>query len=182
MFQLEMRRIFPAFEIAGNDCLPVSGNLPPYEPDISLVVKGLGLNLFLDVEIDEPYDSITRAPKHSVNEDWLRDSWFTNRGWIVVRFAEEQVKKQPKHCLAYLAKVIHSVYREYHIPSHLRDMTDPKFLSQWTSEEAIKMASDKKREAYLEIKEFSKHSWKEEEKLLALNESEMKVERIVQGL
>ena len=155
--------------------------MPAYEPNISLIVKGLGLNLFLDVEIDEPYDSITRTPKHCLNENWLRDSWFTNRGWIVIRFAEEQVKKQPKYCLAFIAKVIHSVYPEYHIPSHLRNMTDPKLITQWTAEEAVQMAHDKKREEYLEINEFRKKVFDEETTLIELNESEAKVEALVLG-
>ena len=163
MFILEMRRLFPAFEIEGDDCLPVSGSSKPYEPDISLIVKGLSLNLFIDVEIDEPYDSATCAPKHCLNEDQQRDIWFTDRGWMVIRIAEIQAKTQPRHCLALIAKVIHSVYPEYHIPSPLKDLPLPKPVLQWTHEEAIKMADDQLREKYLNIKEFEKQFWQQEE-------------------
>jgi hypothetical protein len=139
MFQLEMRRTFPAFEIAGDDCIPDPAADKPHEPDISLVIKGLGLNLFIDVEIDEPYDRVTQTPKHLVGEDRERDDWFNNKGWIVIRLAESQVKGQPKHCLAFIARVIHSVYPEYHIPSHLKKLPDPKVVAQWTFHEVQKM-------------------------------------------
>jgi hypothetical protein len=140
MFQLEMRRTFPAFEIAGDDCIPDPAADKPHEPDISLVIKGLGLNLFIDVEIDEPFDRNTKTPKHLVGEDRERDEWFNDKGWIVIRLAEAQVKGQPKHCLAFIARVIHSVYPEYHIPSHLKKLPDPKPVAQWTFHEAEKMA------------------------------------------
>jgi hypothetical protein len=139
MFQLEMRRTFPAFEIAGDDCIPDPAADRPHEPDISLVIKGLGLNLFIDVEIDEPYDRITRIPKHLIGEDRERDDWFNNKGWIVIRLAESQVRSQPKHCLAFIARVIHSVYPEYHIPSHLKKLPNPEPLPQWTFGEVHKM-------------------------------------------
>ena len=156
IFQLEMRRTFPAFEIAGNDCIPVSANSKPYEPDISLMVKGFGLNLFIDVEIDEPYDGVKRTPRHCLNEDQSKDC-LTAGGWIVIRFAEVQAHKQPKHCLAFIARVIHSVYPEYHIPSDLRDLPAPRAVSQWTKEVAEKMAASRFREQYLEITQFEKN-------------------------
>lgn len=153
MFQLEMRRTFPAFEIAGDDCIPVSANSRAYEADISLIVKGFGLNLFIDVEIDEPYDSVDRKPKHCLYENQLRDKYLADWGWIVIRFAEVQAKKQPKNCLAFIARVIQSVYPEYHIPSDLKDLPDPKHISQWTVEVAEKMAAARFREHYLDVKD-----------------------------
>ena len=53
----------------------------PYEPDIVLFDKGL--NLYIDIEIDEPYDGYYRYPTHNYRaednfkQDNIRDLFFT---------------------------------------------------------------------------------------------------------
>ncbi len=66
-----------------------------YEPDISLLNEKDGINIFLDIEIDEPYEGINdiknRKPTHFRFADINRNNEFKNRGWIVIRFAEIQI-------------------------------------------------------------------------------------------
>lgn len=60
-------------------------------------------NLHIDIEIDEPYDFIGKKQIHytvdNIHINTNRDSPFTNTcGWIVIRFAEEQVVRYPNEC------------------------------------------------------------------------------------
>ncbi len=88
----------------------------PYEPDIVLFDKSI--NLFIDVEIDEPYDGYYRYPTHfihpeeEVKQDNIRDLFFTESGWIVIRFTEKQVHCQTRECIDYITNVLHSIYNE----------------------------------------------------------------------
>ena len=61
----------------------------PYEPDIVLVDRAR--NLFIDIEIDEPYDGYYRTPAHEEGKDDLREQFFVESGWAVIRFTERQV-------------------------------------------------------------------------------------------
>ena len=90
----------------------------PYEPDIVLFDKIL--NLYIDIEIDEPYDGYYRYPTHYVNpedevkQDDIRDLFFIESGWIVIRFTEKQVHCQANECIDYIKNVLNSIYdRDY---------------------------------------------------------------------
>jgi hypothetical protein len=172
-FQWAMQTTFPAFEIDGKHCLPTASG-SPYELDISLIIRGLGLNLFIDVEIDEPYDG-SGTPVHCLNDDDARDAYFTQRGWVVIRFSEIQAHRQPKNCLAFIARLIQSLYPQYHIPNGLKDLPDPDRKARWTVPEASEMAATRYRNYYLGSE------WKEGppvkyEIILPLNEEELAVE------
>ena len=61
--------------IDDNCHLMVPGRRSPYEPDIVLFDKSLGL--FVDVEIDEPYDGYLRIETHNIeSSDDIRNSFF----------------------------------------------------------------------------------------------------------
>ncbi len=80
--------------------------------DIDLIYWVPEVNLFINIEIDEPYNLDSKYPCHSlvntdvygqktknlVSIDDTRDAFFKNNNWIVIRFAEEQIIKQPKMC------------------------------------------------------------------------------------
>src|SRR5690606_9268907 len=81
----------------------------PFEPDFALIDENNDINLFIDIEIDEPYDGITRQPIHYTNYNKQRDTFFKNRGWIVIRFAEYQVVKNTLGCCKFIVEVVASV-------------------------------------------------------------------------
>ena len=76
-----------------------------------------GINIFLDIEIDEPYEGINdiknRKPTHFRFADVNRNNEFKNRGWIVVRFAEIQIHQNPDGCCRFIADVIKSIYPQF---------------------------------------------------------------------
>ncbi|MDV3002564.1 MAG: hypothetical protein N5P05_004219 (plasmid) [Chroococcopsis gigantea SAG 12.99] len=77
----------------------------PYVTDFTY--HDLAKNLHIDIEIDEPYTLRDKLPIHSkyCNKESVRNAHFNSRGWVVVRFAEEQVVKQPQECCDLIAAI-----------------------------------------------------------------------------
>jgi hypothetical protein len=133
----------------------------PYEPDIVLFDKRL--NIYVDIEIDEPYDGYYRYPTHFVNpedeikQDNIRDLFFTESGWIVIRFTEKQIHCQTSECIDHIKNVLNSVYN--------RDFTNDVNCEkehQWDYNKCIQWQKIYYREKYLGIGQFQKqHSYKE---------------------
>lgn len=141
------------FSIYNDRHIPTE-NGRPYEPDFVLSSEKDNKNIFINIEIDEPYDGWLRTPTHCIGENDLRDDFFTKRGWIVIRFAEIQIHREPKKCCAYIAKVIHSIDSSFN--SDLLNEVFPNQVEQWDNLQSKKWASDKYREKYLGIENFGK--------------------------
>lgn len=131
---------------------PKSGR--PYEPDFVLSKEKDNKNIFINIEIDEPYDGWLGSPTHCIGDNDLRDDFFTKRGWIVIRFAEIQVHLEPIECCALIAKLIHSVDNTF--TSDLLNVSNPKEVEQWSTLQAKKWSSQRYREEYLGIDSFGK--------------------------
>lgn len=131
----------------------------PYEPDIVLIVKEL--NLYIDIEIDEPYDGYYRYPTHSfdrnentdeiVKKDNTRDLFFTESGWVVIRFTERQVHLQEAECIAYIKDVLNSIV-DYHFAESSSCISE----TQWSYQQAVRWEKEHYREKYLNIEKFGK--------------------------
>lgn len=136
----------------------VANNTKPYEPDFTLINEKNGINIFVDIEIDEPYEGTNdienRKPTHYKYSDTNRNYAFTSRGWIVIRFAEIQVHEQPESCCKYMVHVLKSVNHKFDIPTSLLKEEKVKPVLQWTEEEAKKWSLEKYRERYLGIDSF----------------------------
>ncbi|GAB1462304.1 hypothetical protein [Pedobacter sp.] len=133
----------------------------PYEPDIVLFDKKL--NLYIDIEIDEPYDGYYRFPTHYTNpeeeikQDNIRDLFFTESGWVVIRFSEKQVHCEAHECIGYIQNVLNSIYNR-------NFTTDAKCEreKQWDYNQCIQWQKIYYREKYLGIERFNKqYSYKE---------------------
>jgi len=58
-FQIFIEKYFKSnFQIFDDRFILVKNNPKPYEPDFSLIDEKEGINIFLDVEIDEPYEGL----------------------------------------------------------------------------------------------------------------------------
>ena len=121
----------------------------PYEPDIVLIDKAL--NLYIDIEIDEPYDGYYRFPRHEIEKDEIRDLFFTESGWVVIRFTERQVHLQKKECIAYIKDVLNSIYN-----FRLEETSNCVSEAQWDYQQAIRWEREHYREKYLGIEAFGK--------------------------
>ena len=129
-----------------------------YEPDFSLLNEKEGINIFLDIEIDEPYEGINdvnnRKATHFQYADTNRNNEFKNRGWIVIRFAEIQIHQNPEGCCLFIAEVIKSIYPQFNIPQDLATAKRLEPIQQWTKELALTWSKEKYREQYLGIDRF----------------------------
>tara|TARA_R110002050_G_scaffold4573_2_gene22151 strand:+ start:61757 stop:63382 length:1626 start_codon:yes stop_codon:yes gene_type:complete len=108
------RRFSKNFEIIDNAMLAIGTGTNPYEPDIVMVSKG-EKNIYIDIEIDEPYAGVTRKLTHCYPEDVNRDNYFVDRGWFVIRFSEYQIHHQIKECLFQIAKVVSAIDANYNV-------------------------------------------------------------------
>jgi len=136
------------FTVLGNARLNTGKDTRPFEPDIAIIDKSSS-NLRIDIEIDEPYAGLTRQPTHCKGEDVNRDTYFVDRGWIVIRFSEYQVHLQENDCLRYIAETIKSVIPNYEIPNQLRNQPSLQIEKLWDLVQAQKWEKAKYREQYL---------------------------------
>jgi len=168
---------FSDIELTNNVHMVIPNYNKPYEPDIVLFDKNL--NLYFDIEIDEPYDGYFRYPTHCINleeevkQDNIRDLFFTESGWVVIRFTEKQVHCQANECIDYIKNVLNSIYNRAFL-------TDAKCEreNQWDYNQCIQWQKIFYREKYLGIDRFHKqYNYKEIEINTEVNES---IEAVIQ--
>ena len=132
--------------------MSILGRALPYEPDFVLYDKRL--NLYIDVEIDEPYDGYSRTPTHiKQGADEIRDKFFVDSGWVVIRFTEHQIHTNHNGCISTIRYVVDSLQQK---PGHV---DQPYFViceEKWDSIQAIIWEKNLYREKYLGIQSFEK--------------------------
>ncbi len=163
-----------------NDIALIISEKNKRELDISLSIENHP-SIKIDIEIDEPYEAGNRKPIHYITSgDNIRDDELVRRGWIIVRFAEKQVKQYPKRCALYISQLIKAILPEFEIPSELEKIGELPHVKRWTFNEALQMAAKYEREQYLGI-QFSKNI---EEKIVyanyTLSESERRCNNLIE--
>lgn len=133
----------------GNDKhLKIPGRTLPYEPDFVLYDKSM--NLYIDVEIDEPYDGFSRIPMHTIDgSDDVRNLFFAESGWVVVRFTERQVHLNPSGCIDVLKYLM-----EYLQEGMSNVVLSINHEQRWDNCQATIWEHDLYREKYLGIQSF----------------------------
>ena len=153
MFELLLRKAFSnvPLDVFGNVNLKFSNTAKSYEPDIAIIANN-GHSLRIDIEIDEPYSLVSRVPIHYTedNSDQVRDMIIRNAGWVVIRFAEEQIVKQPMACISSIARLLIQIDSSF-VPESCSISEFVKPIKRWTKAEAELMAANNYRETYLEI-------------------------------
>lgn len=140
-------KYFPGNLMFDDRILNISVKAIFYEPDVTYQNEKNNLNLFIDIEIDEPYDGIG-TPIHYSGSDDQRNYDFNKRGWIVIRFAESQIIRQPDSCCKVIAEVIDAVAHLGYL-KQLEDTEELETVRQWSKEEALHLKYLKYRENYL---------------------------------
>jgi hypothetical protein len=135
-------------QIHRNGHLDVPCRAIPYESAFTLT-DNEG-RWFMDVEIDVPYDGWYRVPMHCVDgKEDVRDGYFNQCGWTVVRFTEHQVRTQPEACVELLKSIVSCLQGT---STELKNAVAPE--NRWTFKDAVAMERDLYREKYLEIQSF----------------------------
>ena len=154
-FVNQLKQSIKDIEMTDNVHMLIPNFNRPYEPDIVLFDKNL--NLYIDVEIDEPYDGYYRYPTHYINpenevkQDNVRDLFFTQSGWVVIRFSEKQVHLEPYNCIEYIKNVLNSLYDRNFVKNPLCQIEN-----QWDYSQCIQWQKSYYREKYLGIQRFKK--------------------------
>ena len=147
MFRGYLKRYFPG-KIHTKLTLKIPNFDHPYTPDFAYIDERL--NLHIDIEIDEPYVYRTGKPTHYLyaDKDRRRNDFFNNRGWIVIRFSEEQIALYPDSCCKTIAQQIAELTRDTSILNRFANVPDLQPQRQWTEIEAIEMAQRRIRDKY----------------------------------
>lgn len=151
-FLNELQKSNLPISISVDKHLSILGRTLPYEPDFVLYDKEL--NLYIDIEIDEPYDGFSRTPTHVSNgTDKIRDKFFIDSGWVVLRFTEHQIHTNSRGCIATISYIVDSLRQ------NLGSMNLPNYIvheDKWNSIQAIIWERNLYREKYLGIQSFEK--------------------------
>ena len=117
--------------------------------------------LYIDVEIDVPYNLETGEPeayvnnedseKKYVNQD--HDTFFVKEGWVVIRFAEEQTVKHPSSCCKYIAQTIYEILEDDSVIQKFNTVDNIQPLSTWSYGQCAELKDLRYRENYLGIPE-----------------------------
>ena len=147
-FLFALQEEFKDIQVGNDFHLAIPGNSNPYEPDFVLYDETL--NLYIDVEIDEPYDGVSRQATHTIEgRDAVRDVFFKESGWVVVRFTERQVHLSNGQCIRFLRGIVDAM-RGQARPVSPEVEHEPK----WTNEQALRWEREHYRENYLGISSF----------------------------
>lgn len=142
-------------KVLKNVKLPILNRNYSYRPDFCLYWERK--QLYIDIEIDEPYDIVSRKPIHyKGNGDNLRDRYFIRNGWCVIRFAEQQIAENLEGAINYVKRVLAWLTDENGIRIYENSLADVK---RWSYEEANVMSSDNIREDYLKLPHYNNQSF-----------------------
>ena len=124
-----------------------------YTPDFVYIDPAA--NLYIDIECDEPYVYDTGEATHYIGKDRQRDRAFTESGWFVLRFAEEQIITSPESCCLIIAKLIARYSSNKSILNQFPDTQKIRKIPFWTKSQAEEMAREKQRDRYLNQNEIN---------------------------
>lgn len=147
-FLVALQADFKDIKVGYDFHLAIPGNSNPYEPDFVLYDETL--NLYIDVEIDEPYDGVLRQATHTIEGcDAVRDVFFKESGWVVVRFTERQVHLSSGQCIRFLRSIVDAMRGQARFVR-----PDVEHEPKWTNEQALRWEREHYRENYLGISSF----------------------------
>lgn len=133
--------------------LDSKGFVPTY------IVSVSDKKLYIDVEIDSPYDMESGEPTTFVKKDSCEfskqehDTFFEKAGWFIVRFAEEQIVKQPISCCKYIAQTIYEIIGDDTVLQKFNTVDNIQPLDMWTYDRCLQLRQERYRENYLGIPE-----------------------------
>lgn len=113
-----------------------------YAPDLTLICPKSGIHI--DIEIDEPYTFNEKKPIHFLDcEDTLRNDFFLDQNWCIIRFCEDQIIGQPNDCIKTIDSIYNSIlHMKKNYESYVRE------IKRWTYEESVIMAANNYRKKY----------------------------------
>lgn len=136
--------ILTDYKVLNNTCFA------SYYPDFVFIHKS---GIFIDVEIDEPYVGNSKEVIHFYNResdcfnDDYRNRKFASNGWIVIRFSENQIFKDPVGCLNYIDFIVNDTLKMKFHGNETNPYITPEKI--WTKDVANEMAAFDYRKTYI---------------------------------
>ena len=149
-FKYELEQFFSRDYIVSCDVRINTGGLNrPFDLDLALIHrKDAGIRI--NIEVDAPYSFFSREAKHCIGEDILRDDYFLDRGWVVIRFSEIQVHRNIEGCLRYVAELMSQIDTNFEVPLLFLNYSRIKDDPLWDLVQAQKWEKSSYRETYIE--------------------------------
>lgn len=131
----------------------------PFIPNYIVALSDF--KLYIDIEIDAPYSLDERKPVSFVDNynrfnKQNHDDFFINAGWIVIRFAEEQVIKHSESCCKHIAQIIFEITDDNSLLQRFNTVDPVPPIEMWTYKRAVELESEQYREHYLPPKPENK--------------------------
>lgn len=157
-------------------CVYVDKKIPVgstfYYPDILVVYD----NIYVDIEIDEPYVGNDGTPIHYLEKDYMinksidsdRNNYMNEKGFEVIRFSEEQVFLFTPKCVDFIELVLKAIITG----NDDVEFPDDFCVSKWTKDQASKLAYQRFRNTYVPA-EYQQFISKEEYRTYAQIRAEM---------
>lgn len=118
-----------------------------YFPDIMIATDS---NVFMDIEIDEPYELGSRKEIHYIGcEDEKRNARIANQDWIIIRFSEKQILTDCVSCTK-LIDDIKKLVEEGNLEALNEAVSIKETIKdrRWRKEDARLMAINNYRNSY----------------------------------
>ena len=139
-------KLFEALMYEFPQYVKVDVEIEGYYPDITLEIDD---NIYIDIEIDEPYEFKTKKEIHYIGIDDNRNKAITDCNWFVLRFAEDQIKYCLEKCVDTIKALVNFIKmpNEENLNQYLAT-TNSIRIKQWTKEEARLMAIQNSRKIF----------------------------------
>ena len=146
----ELEQFFsPDYIVSGDVRINTGGVNRPFDLDLAIIHSKDG-GIRINIEVDEPYSLFSREARHCVGEDNLRDAYFLERGWAVVRFSEIQVHRNVEGCLRFIAELVSQIDTNFELPHSFLNYSKLKDDPLWDLVQAQKWEKSSYRETYIE--------------------------------
>lgn len=139
--------------VTDNFVLDIFNKAKPLATDF--VYYEVNKNLFINIEIDEPYGIYYDEgkpkifTKNTIGSKDDRDQYFIDKGWFVVRFAEEQIVKYPASCCKTIAELIFKTTFNFNYLKKLAEVKDVVPIPLWSNKTSKEMGEVRYRDTYL---------------------------------
>lgn len=122
-----------------------------YYPDLLLLHNES--NILFDIEIDEPYTFDDRVPIHYGDIDDIRNNYYTDIGFFVLRFSEDQIVNTPLACYNLIIDCINHVKDSKSELEFCQNSSNYNNIKSkaWNYEDAFNMAFNHSRKKIPEI-------------------------------
>lgn len=145
-------RYFPTY-IHTDIALPIREEC--YFPDFAFIDKKH--SLYIDIEIDEPYALPFGYPTHCIGSDEIRNRFFVENHWMVIRFTEEQVIRAPKSCCKFIAEQAAAITKNHRLTEAFYEIDDLQLRpKQWSFRQSEQLYKMNYRDHYLKTLKSSK--------------------------